>query len=223
MNEKINNLCKLTYFSLTDITFNIFHGAPFFLRKEITWKNIRVPPFPVFLSILSGILFYFPVFIKASRMEASRIGSQAPLSLVNLIIAFLISCVIGTLSIFLLNFINLFWYRHIIKKIKKTQHFNSKDYIFGSQRILYFSAFYQLLLFVVFVSVDEISFYFPYDTKYIYTAVIIILIGSVRLSSVFQGMLREVNGSKISALISIFPCFDVWFMYIWIFAYFSGI
>lgn len=220
MSNKIDTNSKGTYFSLINVISNIFHGAPFFLRKDLLWGKIRVPPFPIFFSILSGILLYFPFFMKTYRMEVSRTGYQASLNVIDVIYKFLFSCVIGILLIVILNFINLIWYRNIIKYFQEKHNLVSENYIVGSQRILYYSSFYQLLLFIAFIAVYWASLYFTSYIIDIFTVIIIIFFGIIRLFSVIRGMLYEVNGSKIPALYSTFLCFDVWLMYLWIFAFF---
>lgn len=217
MDEKGNNISSLTYFSFTNILVSILRGAPFFWRKDIQWKNIRVPSFPIFLSTISGILSHVPAFKKAySQVVPPGLASQ--------VIAFFFSSVIGALYIVFLNLITLFCIRYVIKKFSKVQYLDPNEHIFGARRVLYFSAFYQLLLFMTFIALEELSFYFHYDINYMRTeAIILILIGFVRLLSVFQGVRREVNGSVVAGLISIIPCFDVWFIYIGVLAYYSGI
>ena len=82
----------------------------------------------------------------------------------------------------------------------------------ASRKILYFSSFYQMILIVTFSLLYVLNIFSQHSKI---SMILLFSVLALRLSSVFQAMRRETNGSILAALLSVIPCLDVWGIIFW--------
>jgi magnesium-transporting ATPase (P-type) len=187
-------------FFIKESVLLILKGAP--LRKigsQEEWSSIHTPNFPIAFSIVSGFFLYLPGLIKGIPRNQS-------FNLQHFIIASLIATITGAIICILLNLLMKASYKVILKRFINP----NQDAKIGSRRVLYFSSFYQIVMFFVFSILYLLQIFYNQPKINIYSIILLPLVIIVRLLSVFQATRHETNNSYLAGLLAILPCLDVW-------------
>lgn len=171
---------------ILNIVLLILKGVPFRLPKGMNWKEINTPVFPFLFSIISGGLFSTIPFKIIKGMLIRKDYPQC-----QIIQSFLFS-MLGYSMIFLLfNSIILIFVLGFVRQFKR------------AARVLYFSAFFQMLI-MLFLVLSDIGIFYS-------SPFVIIILFALRLSSAFIIMQRETDNNFLSLLYAALSL-DAWFM-----------
>jgi hypothetical protein len=194
-------------FRLRDVFIYLLQSVRFYwLHRDIPWRQVRVPSFPVGFTVLSGFFYELPVLIKA----ASRV--QEPFNLAKFLVAIIVCLAFGSAVFFTLNLIIRGAFEIILRRFKKDGE-GAAEYSpkLGAQRVCYFSSVFQLLLFFVYAGSYILDSHYKlmgWGAHVLFATILLFCI--IRLLAVFQSMRYETDGSTSAGLLALIPCFDVW-------------
>ena len=212
----VNNSSLYKKLSVWQVSKFAFLGVPITLKQlQFPWKEIMTPRFPLFFSILGWfsitifgfVLDIFELNLFQEKNVVSEIGAYAFYCFAGFGIYVWIPIVVNVL-LFCWCFIILLFF----KKISKI----NINIIYGSRRVIYFSAFFQM--FYLFTS----YYYLVWEAKTttgetseiirLLLLIFMIVTALLRIGAVFQGIRRETNGNVWAGLLSVIGCTDIWLL-----------
>jgi len=208
---------KLTIWSVAKYACR---GVPVSVKHlDRPWKEVLTPRFPLFFSLLPLLT----VVVVGSIVGEWRTGDvYVPkdefiiVRILGFVEAIPYSIIAFTVLYswvpFVVNLLLLGWCFFILSVFKRITN-EDIQVAQGAKRVVYFSAFFQFLLFSVFFCLPG----FLVDPHFALTvrSVVFWLVTStaaiIRIMSLFQGMRREANRNVFVGFLSVIPCIDAWY------------
>lgn len=201
-----------------------FLGVPISLRHlKMPWKDVSTPRFPFLFSLLPLLMAIVIGSITGPWAIEDVYVSQDEFILVRIIgfveaipysiIAFI---VLFSWIPFVVNLLLLGWCLLVLSVFKSITK-KSIQVAEGAQRVIYFSAFFQFVFFILFTCLP--GFFINSHSNLTMVSIVfwvtVSILAITRLASIFQGIRRETNGNNFAGFLCILPCIDVWyFMFI---------
>lgn len=218
--ENMNNqaLGKKPYpektFSMWDVIKYALGWAVFSeKRRNIPWKCIHTPRFPLFFSSLGAAFYMIPIVFAGN----TDIPGKEHLIPVNGFLAGFVSF-FGYVCFF--SFFNLFLQLCFMLDLKLfTVVADAQIQVtLGAQRVSYFSTLFQPILFFGpgLAMANICGLHIP-DWVAHSAVLVAVVCCAARLLVIFQTMRAETGGCVWPGLLALIPCLDVWFIFWWLY------
>lgn len=159
-------------------------GIPFYWgHLRIPYYEIETSKYPLLASVLSGILYVFPVYLNNAIVQ----GRFRDIGFLDHIFPFITTIIVGIVVLFSMNCIMVAFYWLLI--------YDEKDSIYRwvrARRIFSISAFYQFVLFLV------LAFFWCWQilrgtgiSGYYISKIILLLFTCVKIGAVFSAIRAE--------------------------------